>query len=73
MKGIYMYIYLRMAQEGLESNNSWKEMVTALKGIINNDIPLTLGLCISVCRVYIDIYRSTGKLQDMDLKAPPDR
>jgi len=62
-----------MAQECLESNNSWKEVITALKGIINNDILLTLELCNSICRMYIDIYRSIGKLQDTDLKAPPDR
>lgn len=58
-----------MAHECLESNNSWKEMINALKGIIKNYIPSTLELCISVCRAYIDIYRSTGKIQDINSKA----
>lgn len=77
--GIYIGIfimtgmYIHMAYECLEPNNSWKEMVNALRGIIKNYIPLTLELCISVCRMYIDIYRSTGKIQDINLKAVSDR
>lgn len=39
-------IYIHMALECPESNNSWKEKITALKGIINNDVPLTVELCI---------------------------
>lgn len=65
MKGIYIH----MAHECLESNNSWKEMINTLKGIIKNCIPLAFELCISVCRTYIDIYRSMGKIQDINSKA----
>lgn len=65
-------INICMAYECLESNNSWKEMINALKGIIKNYIPLTLELCVSVCRMYIDIHRSIGKIQDINLKAVSD-
>lgn len=58
-----------MVQECPESNNFWKKMIIALKGIINNEIPLTLELCILVCGTYRDIYRSIGKHLDPDLMA----
>lgn len=68
MKEIYIYPYgIGHIHIGLQvSNNSCKE-ITILKGIINKGILLPLEICISTCKMYVDIYRSIGKLQNIDL------
>lgn len=56
-----------MAWESPLVNNSYKEIISALRGIINNDILLTLQQCISVYGTYTDIYRPLGKVLNMGL------
>lgn len=56
-----------MAWECPSANNSYKEIISALRGIVNNDILLTLQQCISVYGTYTSIYRSLGKVLNMSL------
>lgn len=44
-------------------------MISALRGIVNNDILLTLQQCISVYGTYIGIYRPLGKVWNVNLIA----
>ena len=56
-----------MAWECPSTNNSKKEIISALRGIINNGILLILQQCISVYGSYTSIYRTLGKVLNMGL------
>lgn len=56
-----------MAWEHPSANNSQREIISTLRGIINNDIILTLQQCISVYGTYTGIYRPLGKVENMAL------
>lgn len=56
-----------MAWECLSANYSQTEIISAQRGIINNDILLIVQQCISAYGTYIGIYRPLGKVLNMDL------
>lgn len=56
-----------MAWECLSDNYSQTEIISAQRGIINNDILLIVQQCISAYGTYIGIYRPLGKVLNMDL------
>lgn len=58
-----------MAWECLSANNSQTEIISAQRGIINNDILLIVQQCISAYGIYTGIYRPLGTVLNMGLIA----